>query len=80
MSKDLNNIFYINKLRLINTDPLLSQPINNTQFPPIQENKKKKFVVEDIMAECYEHSQHINHMLLAIKPAMADVSSGNSFD
>ena len=50
-SKNLNDAFHVDKLHLANTDPLLSQPRNNTQPPPIQEDEKEGFVVEDIMAE-----------------------------
>ena len=43
MSKNLNNIFYINKLCLINIDSLLSQFIDNTQPFSIQGDKKEEF-------------------------------------
>ena len=49
--KNLNNTFHVNKLRLTNTDPLLNQPGNNVQPPPIQKDKKKGFMIKDIITE-----------------------------
>ena len=49
--KDLNNTFHIDKLRLANTDSLPNQSENNTQPPLIQKNKKKGFIIKNIMAE-----------------------------
>ena len=49
--KNFNNIFHINKLHLTNTDFFPNQPRNNTQPPLIQENRKKGFIIKNIMAE-----------------------------
>ena len=51
ISKSLNNIFYVDKLCLVNVDSFLSQPINNMQFFSIQEDRKERFVIEDIITE-----------------------------
>ena len=47
--KDINNIFYINKLHTTNTDPLFSQSVNNTQPPSIQNNDKDKQIIKKII-------------------------------
>ena len=51
ISKNLNNTFYINKLHLTNIDFLLNQSVDDMQPSSIQENKKKIFIVENIMIE-----------------------------
>ena len=48
---DLNDIFYINKLCLVNDDPLSNQSIDDIQFLPIQKNRVKGYVMENIMAK-----------------------------
>ena len=51
MPKNLNNAFYINKLHLININLLLNQPVDNMQSPPIQKNRKKGFIIKNIIIE-----------------------------
>ena len=38
--KDINDVFYVNKLYMANTDPLFSQPVDNTQPPSIQDDNE----------------------------------------
>ena len=49
MFKNLNNTFYINKLYLTNIDPFLNQSIDNMQSFSIQKNKKKGFIIKNII-------------------------------
>ena len=49
MSKGLNNVFYINKLHLINANLFSNQPMDDTQPPPIQKDKKEGFMIKDII-------------------------------
>ena len=51
MSKGLNNAFYINKLCLINTNPFLSQFMDDIQLFSIQKNKKERFIIKDIITK-----------------------------
>ena len=51
ISLGLNNAFYINKLYLINNNPLLNQFINDTQPSPIQKNRIKEYIIKNIIAE-----------------------------
>ena len=50
-SKDFNNTFYVNKLYLTNTDPLLSQFMDNMQPLSIQKDEEERFVVKNIITE-----------------------------
>ena len=49
ISKDFNNTFHINKLYLININPLPNQFINDMQPSLIQKDRKKKFIIENII-------------------------------
>ena len=51
MFKGFNNVFYVDKLCLINIDFFLSQFVSNVQFFLIQKDEEEGFVIEDIMAE-----------------------------
>ena len=49
--KNLNNVFHINKLYLINTDPLPNQPGDDVQSFSIQKDEEEGFMMENIMTE-----------------------------
>ena len=51
ISSGFNNVFYVNKLHLINNNSLPNQPIDDIQPPPIQENKIKGYMMENIITE-----------------------------
>ena len=51
MFKGFNNVFYINKLCLINIDFFLNQSVDDTQLFLIQKNKKEEFIIKNIMTE-----------------------------
>ena len=49
--KDINDVFYVNKLCVINTDLFFSQLVDDIQPPPIQNNSENEWIVEEIMAK-----------------------------
>ena len=51
ISRDINNLFHVDKLYLINNNSLFSQPVNDLQFSPIQKNSMEEFVIKNIMTK-----------------------------
>ena len=51
ISRDINNLFHVDKLYLTNNNSLFSQPVNDLQFSPIQKNSMEEFVIKNIMTK-----------------------------
>ena len=51
MFRDINDLFYIDKLCLINNDLFFNQLVNDLQSPSIQKNSMKGFIIKNIMTK-----------------------------